>query len=160
MQALDACNRDVKLALKSTFGNLDGPLLVTDWCKGRSQLGDVDGCSGESVTGDVKDSSTITSTVYLYLKVCDVVLHADAIHRGGGQVIPTSRRVIYDSQIIAKPRLLDPIYMVKIQAPEQALGGIYGVLNKKSGHVFEEMQRPELQHPNRPSYSVCLITGT
>ncbi|KAF9624405.1 hypothetical protein IFM89_011330 [Coptis chinensis] len=53
-------NSDVKLALKSAFGNLDGPLLITDWCKGRSQLGDADGCSGESVTGDVKDSSTIT----------------------------------------------------------------------------------------------------
>ncbi|KAF9626389.1 hypothetical protein IFM89_033208 [Coptis chinensis] len=61
-------NSDVKLALKSAFGNLDCPLLVTDWCKGRSQLGDADGCSGESVIGDVKDSSTITSAVYLYLK--------------------------------------------------------------------------------------------
>ncbi|KAJ9692778.1 hypothetical protein PVL29_011729 [Vitis rotundifolia] len=28
---------------------------------------------------------------------CDAVLHADAIHRGGGQVIPTVRRVIYAS---------------------------------------------------------------
>ncbi|KAF9626363.1 hypothetical protein IFM89_032779 [Coptis chinensis] len=76
-------------------------------------------------------------------KVCDVVLHADAIHRGGGQVIPTTRTVIYASQIITtKPRLLEPVYMVEIQAPEQALGDIYGVLNKKRGHVFEEMQRP------------------
>ncbi|KAF9616042.1 hypothetical protein IFM89_028339 [Coptis chinensis] len=61
------------------------------------------------------------------------------IHRGGGQVIPTARRVIYASQITAKPRLLEPVYMVEIQAPEQALGGIYGVLNKKRGHVFEKI---------------------
>ncbi|XP_006279071.2 elongation factor 2, partial [Capsella rubella] len=73
---------------------------------------------------------------------CDVVLHSDAIHRGGGQVIPTARRVIYASQITAKPRLLEPVYMVEIQAPEGALGGIYSVLNQKRGHVFEEMQRP------------------
>lgn len=33
---------DIKVALKSAFGNLDGPLLVTDWCKGRSQPGDSD----------------------------------------------------------------------------------------------------------------------
>lgn len=32
--------------------------------------------------------------------------------------------------------------MVEIQAPEQALGGIYSVLNQKRGHVFEEIQRP------------------
>ncbi|KAJ6419700.1 hypothetical protein OIU84_029759 [Salix udensis] len=75
-------------------------------------------------------------------EVCDVVLHADAIHRGGGQVIPTARRVIYASQLTAKPRLLEPVYMVEIQAPEQALGGIYSVLNQKRGHVFEELQRP------------------
>ncbi|KAG6418897.1 hypothetical protein SASPL_121103 [Salvia splendens] len=28
------------------------------------------------------------------------------------------------------------------EAPEQAVGGIYSVLNQKRGHVFEEMQRP------------------
>ncbi|KAG0546766.1 hypothetical protein BDA96_01G022200 [Sorghum bicolor] len=64
-------------------------------------------------------------------EVCDVVLHADAIHRGGGQVIPTARRVIYASQLTAKPRLLEPVYLVEIQAPENALGGIYGVLNQE-----------------------------
>jgi elongation factor 2 len=62
--------------------------------------------------------------------------------RGGGQVIPTARRVLYASQLTAKPRLLEPVYLVEIQAPENALGGIYGVLNQKRGHVFEEMQRP------------------
>ncbi|KAH0872904.1 LOW QUALITY PROTEIN: hypothetical protein HID58_070266, partial [Brassica napus] len=75
-------------------------------------------------------------------EVCDVVLHSDAIHRGGGQVIPTARRVIYTSQLTAKPRLLEPVYMVEIQAPKGALGRIYNVLNQKRGHVFKEMQRP------------------
>ena len=76
------------------------------------------------------------------MQVCDVVLHTDAIHRGGGQIIPTCRRAIYASQITAGPRLCEPIYLVEIQAPENALGGIYSVLNQKRGHVFEEMQRP------------------
>jgi elongation factor 2 len=57
--------------------------------------------------------------------VHDVVLHADAIHRGGGQVIPTCRRALYASELTAKPRLMEPVYLVEIQAPEQALGGIY-----------------------------------
>ena len=76
------------------------------------------------------------------MQVCDVVLHTDAIHRGGGQIIPTCRRAIYASQLTAGPRLCEPIYLVEIQAPENALGGIYSVLNQKRGHVFEEMQRP------------------
>ncbi|CAM6032776.1 unnamed protein product [Sphagnum compactum] len=70
---------------------------------------------------------------------CDVVLHADAIHRGGGQVIPTARRVMYAAQLTAKPRLLEPVYLVEIQAPEGAIGGIYSVLNQKRGLVFEEI---------------------
>ena len=37
---------------------------------------------------------------------------------------------------------MEPIYLVEIQAPEQALGGIYSVMNQKRGQVFEEMQRP------------------
>ncbi len=32
-------------------------------------------------------------------EVCDVVLHADAIHRVGGQVMPTARRVMYAAQL-------------------------------------------------------------
>uniref|UniRef100_A0A8D2MIX0 Elongation factor 2 n=1 Tax=Zonotrichia albicollis TaxID=44394 RepID=A0A8D2MIX0_ZONAL len=38
------------------------------------------------------------------------------------------------------PRLMEPIYLVEIQCPEQVVGGIYGVLNRKRGHVFEETQ--------------------
>ena len=58
-------------------------------------------------------------------KVHDVVMHADAIHRGGGQIIPTCRRALYAAELTAKPRLCEPVYLVEIQAPEQALGGIY-----------------------------------
>ena len=72
----------------------------------------------------------------------DVTLHTDAIHRGGGQIIPTARRVLYASTLTAGPRLLEPVYLVEIQCPENAVGGIYGCLNRRRGHVFEEAQTP------------------
>ena len=72
----------------------------------------------------------------------DVTLHADAIHRGGGQIIPTARRVLYASLLLAQPGLLEPVFLCEIQVPEQAMGGIYGVLTRRRGHVFEEAQRP------------------
>jgi elongation factor 2 len=72
--------------------------------------------------------------------IYDVTLHADAIHRGGGQIIPTTRRVLYACQLTAEPRLMEPVYLVEIQCPEAAVGGIYGVLNRRRGHVFEECQ--------------------
>jgi len=70
----------------------------------------------------------------------DVTLHADAIHRGGGQIIPTTRRVLYASVLTAAPRLQEPVYLCEIQCPENAVGGIYGVLNRRRGIVFEEAQ--------------------
>jgi elongation factor 2 len=87
---------------------------------------------------------SLTNRFYVFLAVrfniYDVTLHADAIHRGGGQIIPTARRVLYASVITAGPRLMEPVYLCEIQCPEVAVGGIYGVLNRRRGHVFEEAQ--------------------
>ena len=47
--------------------------------------------------------------------IYNVTLHADAIHRGGGQIIPTARRVLYASMLAAHPRLMEPVYLVEIQ---------------------------------------------
>ncbi|XP_068635779.1 mediator of RNA polymerase II transcription subunit 13 isoform X2 [Aristolochia californica] len=54
---------DIKVALKSAFGNLDGPLSITEWCKGRNQSGDTAGISGdgyslESTLTEAKDTSS------------------------------------------------------------------------------------------------------
>lgn len=35
---------------------------------------------------------------------------------------------------------MKPIYLVETQCPEQVVGDIYGVLNRKCGRVFEESQ--------------------
>jgi elongation factor 2 len=74
--------------------------------------------------------------------ILDVTLHADAIHRGGGQIIPTARRALYAASMLADPAILEPIFNVEIQVPEQAMGGIYGVLTRRRGHVYTEEQRP------------------
>merc|ERR1719261_2443050 len=76
------------------------------------------------------------------IEIHDVVLHADAIHRGGGQLIPTSRRVFLASMLTAGPRLQEPVFMVEIQCPQNATGGVYSSLNRKRGTVVEETNRP------------------
>ncbi|KAJ3197478.1 Elongation factor 2 [Irineochytrium annulatum] len=81
--------------------------------------------------------------------ILDVVLHADAIHRGGGQLIPTCRRVMYAALLYGNPGIQEPIYLVEIQCPESAMGGIYGVLNRRRGMVVGEEQRP-----GTPMYNV------
>lgn len=78
----------------------------------------------------------------LRVNILDVTLHADAIHRGGGQIIPTMRRVTYASMLLAQPAIQEPVFLCEIQCPENAIGGIYSVLNKKRGQVISEEQRP------------------
>ena len=68
----------------------------------------------------------------------DVTLHADAIHRGGGQVTPTMRRVLFAAELTANPRFQEPIFLVEIQCPDDAVGGIYGCLAQRRGIVMGE----------------------
>ncbi|GMM36721.1 elongation factor 2 [Saccharomycopsis crataegensis] len=74
--------------------------------------------------------------------IMDVTLHADAIHRGAGQIMPTMRRAAYASILLAEPRIQEPVFLVEIQCPENAVGGIYSVLARKRGQVISEEQRP------------------
>lgn len=75
------------------------------------------------------------------MQVMDVVLHADAIHRGGGQVIPTTRRAIYAAALTAQPRILEPVFLVEITCPQAAVSGIYSTISMKRGTVIEEVPR-------------------
>ena len=68
----------------------------------------------------------------------DVELHNDSIHRGGGQIIPTARRVYYASEITASPRYQEPIYLCNIAAPQDVMSGIYQCFSQRRGVVFSE----------------------
>ncbi|KLT45526.1 translation elongation factor 2 [Cutaneotrichosporon oleaginosum] len=74
--------------------------------------------------------------------IIDCTLHTDAIHRGGGQIIPTARRVTYAAQLLSTPGLQEPMFLVEIACPESAQGGVYSVLNVRRGQVFSAEQRP------------------
>jgi len=126
------------------FGpNVNGPNLLVDCTRAVQYLNEIKdsvvaGFQWASKEGVLCEENMRGCRFDLY----DVALHADAIHRGGGQIIPTARRVLYACQLTAKPKLLEPVFLVDIQCPENAVGGIYGVLNKRRGHVFEEFQQP------------------
>jgi len=126
------------------FGpDTNGPNILVDCTKGVQYLNEIkDSCIAgfqwASKEGVLCDENLRGVRFNIY----DVTLHADAIHRGGGQIIPTARRVLYASMLTAKPCIMEPVYLVEIQCPENAVGGIYGVLNRRRGHVFEEAQTP------------------
>lgn len=71
------------------------------------------------------------------VNLLDCELHADAIHRGGGQLIPAGRRLYYACELTAAPRLQEPIFQAEITAPMEAMGGVYSCLNQRRGIVNE-----------------------
>lgn len=61
------------------------------------------------------------------------------IYRGGGQIIPTSRRVAYSSFLMANPRIMEPVLLAEVQCPQDCVDVIYNILLKRRAHViFEE----------------------
>lgn len=70
--------------------------------------------------------------------VIDCELHTDSIHRGGGQIMPTARRLYYALELFSAPTLLEPIFLAEITAPMECMGGIYQTLTQRRGEVVEE----------------------
>ncbi|KAI7864168.1 P-loop containing nucleoside triphosphate hydrolase protein [Spinellus fusiger] len=75
-------------------------------------------------------------------KILDAVLANEPIYRGGGQIIPTARRVCYSSFLTATPRLMEPVYFVEIQAPADCVSAVYAVLQRRRGHVTQDLPKP------------------
>merc|ERR1712188_336437 len=84
---------------------MGGPSLLVDTTKGVQYLNEIkDSCDAAFswVTKEgVLAGENMRGTRF---NILDVTLHADAIHRGGNQIIPTCRRAVYASQLTADLR--------------------------------------------------------
>jgi len=69
----------------------------------------------------------------------DAKIHRDPSHRGGGQVIPATRRVLHAAMMSAAPRLLEPVYIAQIVCPTQALGAAVNVLARRRGVILQQV---------------------
>jgi len=136
------------------FGpNTNGPNVCVDVTKGVQYLNEIKDSVVAALQWVSKEGVLTQENMRgIRFNIFDVVLHADAIHRGGGQVIPTARRVFYAAQLTAQPRLMEPIFLVEIQCPQAVVGGIYAVMNKRRGQIIEEQQRPGTPLTNVKAY--------
>uniref|UniRef100_A0A671UK18 Eukaryotic translation elongation factor 2 n=1 Tax=Sparus aurata TaxID=8175 RepID=A0A671UK18_SPAAU len=117
-----------------------GPNMLVDVTKGVQYLNEIKDSVVAGFQWAVKEGVLCEENMRaIRFDVHDVTLHTDAIHRGGGQIIPTARRVLYACELTAEPRMMEPVYLVEVQCPASAVGGIYGVLNRRRGHVIEEI---------------------
>eukprot|EP00928_Gymnodinium_smaydae_P051093 TRINITY_DN3461_c0_g3_i1.p1 TRINITY_DN3461_c0_g3~~TRINITY_DN3461_c0_g3_i1.p1 ORF type:complete len:982 (+),score=242.25 TRINITY_DN3461_c0_g3_i1:77-3022(+) len=75
-------------------------------------------------------------------KIINAQLAADSTMRGGGQVIPTARRVAYSAFLLATPRLMEPVMFSEISCPADCVAAIYNVLSRRRGHVVRDLPKP------------------
>jgi U5 small nuclear ribonucleoprotein component len=75
-------------------------------------------------------------------KILNAQLAGDAVMRGGGQIIPTSRRVAYSAFLLATPRLMEPVQFSEIECPADCVAAIYNVLSRRLGHVVRDLPKP------------------
>mmetsp|Transcript_48394 Transcript_48394/g.153355 ORF Transcript_48394/g.153355 Transcript_48394/m.153355 type:complete len:850 (+) Transcript_48394:65-2614(+) len=120
-----------------------GPNLVVDVTVGVQYLNEIKdsvvaGWQWVCKEGPLCDETCRDVMIHIH----DVVLHADTIHRGGGQIIPTARRCFLASMLTASPRLQEPVFMCEIQCPESVKGQAYSSITRKRGQVVEEINRP------------------
>jgi elongation factor 2 len=126
------------------FGpNDDGPNMIIDVTSGCQFMNEIkDSC----VTG----FNVVTANGVLCDEPCrairfnvhDTNLHPDGIHRGGGQIIPCARQALYGSELLAAPRLQEPIFLVEITCPNDVVGTVYNVIAMRRGNIEEENMMP------------------
>ncbi|KAK3096958.1 hypothetical protein FSP39_005099 [Pinctada imbricata] len=118
-----------------------GPNLLVDVTKGVQYLNEIKDSVVAGLNWATKEGVLCEENVRgVRFNIHDVTLHADAIHRGGGQIIPTARRCLYACMLTAKPTIMEPVYLVEIQCPESAIGGIFNCLNRRRGVINEQNQ--------------------
>jgi len=81
----------------------------------------------------------------------DLTLHADAIHRGAGQIMPPVKRAMFGCQIDAGPRLMEPMYQCSITVPNNVVAGVFSTLNARRGSVENK--------EDREGTPLCVITA-
>jgi len=114
----------------------------------------VDATKGVQYLNEIKDSmvgafmQATLAGVYcdetlrgIRANLLDVTLHADAIHRGAGQIMPPTKRVLYACQMKSKPGLMEPMYVCDITVPQNAISGVYNTLNARRGQVESQEDR-------------------
>lgn len=122
------------------FGpDTSGPNMLVDVAKGVQFLNEIKDSMEAAFQWATKEGVMTDENMRgIRFNIHDVTLHTDAIHRGGGQIIPTARRVFYAAELTAKPAFQEPIFLVEIQTPDDAVGPIYQTLTQRRGLVIGE----------------------
>jgi len=83
----------------------NGPNMVVDVAKGVQFLNEIKDSVEAAFQWATREGVLCDENMRgCRYNIHDVTLHTDAIHRGGGQILPTCRRVIYACELTAVPK--------------------------------------------------------
>lgn len=72
----------------------------------------------------------------------DLTTHADAIHRGAGQFIPTAQKALSASFLSSQPRILEPISQIEIDVPIDVVHHVrQAIESRRGGVILNESRR-------------------
>jgi len=120
----------------------DGPNLVVDVTQAVQYLLEIKEHVNSAFQWTTKEGPLCEENMRgIRFNLTDVTMHADAIHRGAGQIMPPTRRCCFAAEMTAKPTLQEPYFLVEITCPQEAMSGVYNCMNLRRGCVFEENPR-------------------
>ena len=71
------------------------------------------------------------------IRLVDVKLHEDAIHRGPAQVIPAVRSAVKAGLLLANDTLLEPMQNLQITVPQDHMGAATAQIQGRRGQVYD-----------------------
>lgn len=80
----------------------------------------------------------------LKVKIVDISLHEDPVHRGPAQIMPMTRRAFFAAFLSADACLLEPVQKITAKIPPDLLGAVTSVISQKRGRVISVDQRGHL----------------
>lgn len=115
-----------------------GPNVIVDASKGVQNLAEVKEFLKMGLDTVVNEGPVIGEPVQgVKLDLMDLTLHADSIHRGAGQMIPTMNRLAIGLILSARPILYEPIFLAEISLQEHMVDAAMHVVKGRRGEILE-----------------------
>jgi len=125
----------------------DPPNMLVDVTKGAQYLQEAKDMIIAGYRWGIKEGPLAYEQIRgVKVKITDVSLHEDPVHRGPAQVMPMTRRALFAAFLYADPVLLEPIQKITLKIPPDLLGAVTSVISQKRGKVVSVEQRGNLMH--------------
>jgi len=127
--------------------SIDGTNVLVDVTKGAQYLQEAKDMIIAGYRWGLKEGPLAYEPIRgVKVKINDVSLHEDPVHRGPAQIMPMSRRAMFAAFLSADPCLLEPIQKITIKVPPELLGSATSIITQKRGKIISIEQKGHLAY--------------